>query len=85
MDHDLPAKGAIDAVNHELAAGFDHRIDVVGAGVAGFVDRRATVFSKSTVTFSGSGMPARSFPALQVPSVEQALTLLNSQWRVGIG
>jgi hypothetical protein len=40
MDHDLPAEGAIDAVDHELTAGFDHRIDVVGAGVAGFVDRR---------------------------------------------
>ena len=38
MHHNLPAEGAIDAVDHELAAGFDHRIDVVG--VAGLVDRR---------------------------------------------
>jgi hypothetical protein len=44
-----------------------------------------TLFSKSTVTFTGILMPATSVPSLQSPSGVQALMALNSQWSVGIG
>ena len=44
-----------------------------------------TLFSKSTVTFTGTLMPETSPPSLQSPSGAQALIALNSQWSVGIG
>src|SRR5262245_11386121 len=44
-----------------------------------------TLFSKSTVTFTGTLMPETSAPSLQSPSGVQALIALNSQWSVGIG
>src|SRR5262245_55103796 len=44
-----------------------------------------TLFSKSTVTLTGTLMPETSAPSLQLPSGAQALMALNSQWSVGIG